>query len=194
MMNIRPSAAIRKNYNEISELCKRTGEPVYLTKNGSGNLVVMDIEAFARRKSMLKLKEKLMQSEIDIQKGRTYSVEETASAMRKAVAEVSNAGKNKLYTVKITETAWEMLIFHVRFLANVNVPAANRLIDTFVETADSLAVMPEHNTWLEYDAIPFQKYHKLLFGKQYTAFYQIQENTVYVTAVMNCRQDYVWLL
>ena len=91
MMNIRPSAAIRKNYNEISELCKRTGEPVYLTKNGSGDLVVMDIEA--RRESMLKLKEKLMQSEIDIQKGRTYSAEETASAMRKAVAEVSNAGK-----------------------------------------------------------------------------------------------------
>lgn len=60
MMNIRPSAAIRKNYNEISELCKRTGEPVYLTKNGSGDLVVMDIEAFARRESMLKLREMLL--------------------------------------------------------------------------------------------------------------------------------------
>ncbi len=81
-MQIRPSAAIRKNYNEISELCKRTGD-----------LVVMDIEAFARRESMLKLKEKLMQSEIDILKGRTYSVEETVSAMHKAVAETYNAGK-----------------------------------------------------------------------------------------------------
>jgi PHD/YefM family antitoxin component YafN of YafNO toxin-antitoxin module len=90
-MNIQPSAAIRKNYNKISELCKRTGEPVYLTKNGSGDLVVMDLEAFVRRESMLKLKEKQMQSEIDIQKGQTYSVEETVSAMRKAVAEVSNA-------------------------------------------------------------------------------------------------------
>ncbi len=92
-MQIRPSAAIRKNYNEISELCKRTGEPVYLTKNGSGDLVVMDIEAFAQRESMLKLREKLMQSEIDILKGRTYSVEETVSAMHKAVAEAYNAGK-----------------------------------------------------------------------------------------------------
>jgi len=53
----------------------------------------MDVEAFARRESMLKLKEKLMQSEIDIQKGRTYSVEDTASAMRKAIAEVSDARK-----------------------------------------------------------------------------------------------------
>jgi len=92
-VQIRPSAEIRKNYNEISELCKRTGEPVYLTKNGSGDLVVMDIEAFARRESMLKLKEKLMQSEIDIQKERTYSEDETVSAMRKVVAEAYNAEK-----------------------------------------------------------------------------------------------------
>lgn len=51
--------------------------------------------------------------------------------------------KNKPYTVKITETAWEMLVSHARFLANVSVPAANRLIDTFVEVTDSLAAMPE---------------------------------------------------
>ena len=92
-MNIRPSAAIRKNYNEISELCKRTGEPVYLTKNGKGDLVVMDVEAFSRRESMLKLREKLMQSEIDILNGRSYTVEETIAAMRNAIAEVVDAGK-----------------------------------------------------------------------------------------------------
>jgi len=91
MITIRPSATIRKNYNEISELCKRTGEPVYLTKNGSGDLVVMDIESFARRESILKLKEKLIQSEIDIQKGHTYSVEETIAAMRQAISEEEDA-------------------------------------------------------------------------------------------------------
>lgn len=87
MMNIKPSAAIRKNYNQISELCRQTGEPVYLTKNGEGDLVVMDVESFARRESLLRLKEKLMQSELDILKGRTYSVDETVAAMRQAVAE-----------------------------------------------------------------------------------------------------------
>jgi len=102
--------------------------------------------------------------------------------------------KNKPYTVKITETVWEMLVSHTRFLANVSVPAANRLIDAFVEITDSLATMPERNPWLEHDAIPFQKYRKLLFGKHYMALYQIQENTVYVTAVVDCRQDYSWLL
>lgn len=64
-MNIRPSAAIRQNYNEIAELCKRTGEPVYLTKNGEGDLVVMDIESFTRREKMLKLREELLQVEAD---------------------------------------------------------------------------------------------------------------------------------
>ena len=48
-MNIRPSASIRQNYNEIAELCRETGEPIYLTKNGKGDLAVMDIDSFARR-------------------------------------------------------------------------------------------------------------------------------------------------
>ena len=51
-MNIRPSAAIRQNYNEIAELCRKSMAPVYLTKNGEGDLVVMDIESFSRREKM----------------------------------------------------------------------------------------------------------------------------------------------
>ena len=58
-MNIRPSAVIRQNYNEIAKLCRQTAEPVFLTKNGEGDLVVMDIETFERREKMLKLREEL---------------------------------------------------------------------------------------------------------------------------------------
>ncbi|MCL2366613.1 MAG: type II toxin-antitoxin system Phd/YefM family antitoxin [Oscillospiraceae bacterium] len=90
MLNIKPSAAIRKNYNEISMLCKQTKEPVYLTKNGEGDLVVMDLETFARRESMLKLREALLQSEADIQNDRIRTVSDTATAMRRVIAEVSN--------------------------------------------------------------------------------------------------------
>ena len=57
-MNIRPSAAIRQNYNEIADMCRKTAEPVFLTKNGEGDLVVMDIETFNRREKMLKLRER----------------------------------------------------------------------------------------------------------------------------------------
>jgi PHD/YefM family antitoxin component YafN of YafNO toxin-antitoxin module len=70
-MQIKPSASIRQNYNEIAALCKSSGEPVYLTKNGEGDLVVMDIETFTRREKMLKLREELLAVEEDRIAGRT---------------------------------------------------------------------------------------------------------------------------
>ena len=69
-MNIRPSAAIRQNYNEIAEMCRKTAEPVFLTKNGEGDLVVMDIETYNRREKMLKLREELLAVEDDRLEGR----------------------------------------------------------------------------------------------------------------------------
>ncbi len=69
-MQIKPSASIRQNYNEIAALCKSTGEPVFLTKNGEGDLVVMDIETFTRREKMLKLREELLAVEEDRLAGR----------------------------------------------------------------------------------------------------------------------------
>lgn len=90
-MNIRPSAAIRQNYNEISEFCKQTGEPVYLTKNGEGDLVVMDIEAFTRREKMLTLREELLaveEARLNGEKG--FSIDEVATAMETAISGVLN--------------------------------------------------------------------------------------------------------
>lgn len=69
-MNIRPSASIRQNYNEIADLCRGTHAPVYLTKNGEGDLVVMDIESFTRREKMLALREQLLSVEEDRLAGR----------------------------------------------------------------------------------------------------------------------------
>ena len=62
-MQIRPSAAIRQNYNEIAQMCRESREPVYLTKNGEGDLVVMDIDSFTRREKMLALREELLRVE-----------------------------------------------------------------------------------------------------------------------------------
>ncbi|MBS3937180.1 MAG: type II toxin-antitoxin system Phd/YefM family antitoxin [Peptococcaceae bacterium] len=69
-MQIKPSASIRQNYNQIATLCKSSGEPVYLTKNGEGDLVVMDIATFVRREKMLKLREELLSVEEDRLAGR----------------------------------------------------------------------------------------------------------------------------
>ena len=92
-MNIRPSAAIRQNYNEIADLCRKTAEPVFLTKNGEGDLVVMDIETFNRREKMLKLREELLAVEEDRMRGsKGYSVEEVTAMMRNAIREAEGHG------------------------------------------------------------------------------------------------------
>jgi PHD/YefM family antitoxin component YafN of YafNO toxin-antitoxin module len=45
---IRPSADLRNNYNEISTLCHKYSEPVFITKNGKGDLAILSIETFER--------------------------------------------------------------------------------------------------------------------------------------------------
>lgn len=92
-MNIRPSAAIRQNYNEIAEQCRKTAEPVFLTKNGEGDLVVMDIETYNRREKMLKLRDELLAVEYDRMCGsKGYSVDEVAAMMRNAIKEAAGHG------------------------------------------------------------------------------------------------------
>ncbi len=92
-MNIKPSAAIRQNYNEIAQLCRSSQEPVYLTKNGEGDLVVMDIDSFTRREKMLKLREELLRVEEERLHGaKDYTLEEVISMMEDAVNEVRHAG------------------------------------------------------------------------------------------------------
>ena len=46
MPTIRPSADLRNKYNEISKFCHDHTEPVFITKNGQGDLAVMSIETY----------------------------------------------------------------------------------------------------------------------------------------------------
>lgn len=85
-MTILPSTSLRNQYNEISEKCKQTGEPIYLTKNGEGDLVVMSIAAYEKQKALLDLKERLLESEFQQRGGaKTYSLDELDAALRKIV-------------------------------------------------------------------------------------------------------------
>ncbi len=89
-MNIRPSAAIRQKYNEIADLCRKTAEPIFLTKNGEGDLVVMDIETYNRREKMIQLREELLSIEEDRIAGRSgCSLDELDAYLDEVIAEVS---------------------------------------------------------------------------------------------------------
>ncbi|CDX03416.1 prevent-host-death family protein [Desulfitobacterium sp. LBE] len=64
MPTIKSSTALRNDYSKISKLCHETGEPVYVTVNGEGDLAVMSIEAFEKRERTLEIREKLLEAQI----------------------------------------------------------------------------------------------------------------------------------
>ena len=81
-MMIKPSTSLRNEYNEISTYCKQNKQPVFLTKNGEGDLVVMSMEAYSYREEMLNLREKLLEAEAQrLSSARTYSVDEVDKMM-----------------------------------------------------------------------------------------------------------------
>lgn len=82
MSNILPVSDLR-NYNEVLKNCKK-GEPVFLTKNGRGRFVVLDIEDFEREKAEKKLLMKLHEAEDAVRGGNEWlSMDELKLAMEK---------------------------------------------------------------------------------------------------------------
>ncbi|MDR1909301.1 MAG: type II toxin-antitoxin system Phd/YefM family antitoxin [Spirochaetaceae bacterium] len=76
---IRPSSELRKNYNAIAEICRTRKAPVFLTKNGEGDTVIMDMETYSRR-------EEDLAARIARRSGvRDYTVEEFRQNMLKAI-------------------------------------------------------------------------------------------------------------
>jgi prevent-host-death family protein len=69
MPSIRPISDLRNNSNEISEFCRSSREPVFITKNGVGDMVVMSVETYERQQGQLELYAKLSETEQDIAAG-----------------------------------------------------------------------------------------------------------------------------
>ena len=88
-MYIKAYASLRNDYSAISNPAKETKEPVYITKNGEGDLVVMSIEAFEKREQMLALRDRVRQAEQERLTGKnSKSIAEARAILRNRMNEI----------------------------------------------------------------------------------------------------------
>ena len=85
---IRSSSDIRKNYNQIAEICRNKKVPVFLTRNGGGDTVIMDMETYMRREEDLDTAQYLMIAERARLSGtQGYTIDEFKQNMKAAIVE-----------------------------------------------------------------------------------------------------------
>jgi len=83
MPAIRKSADLRNNYSEISEFCHNYREPVFITKNGQGDLAVMGIETYEEMNGRLELYQKILIGLNQIKNGETIPEEKIMKKIKK---------------------------------------------------------------------------------------------------------------
>lgn len=85
---IKPISDLRNKFNKISEICHKRGEPVFITKNGEGSLVVMSLAVYERQKTLLDLYQKLGEAEYESLSGvKRISHNELMKKLREKVNE-----------------------------------------------------------------------------------------------------------
>ena len=91
---IKSSSELRKNYNSIAEICRTTKTPVFLTRNGAGDTVIMDVETYNRREDDLATAERLVMAERSRLLGtQGYTVDEFEKNMKEAIEKGAQHGE-----------------------------------------------------------------------------------------------------
>lgn len=101
---------------------------------------------------------------------------------------------NKKYKVIISNKAKQMLGTHIRFLAQADKAAAAKKKKQITDAMRSLSELPQRFPFFEDEYIPHNKYHKMFIEKWYLVLYQIKDDTVEIDYIIDCRQDYDWLI
>jgi plasmid stabilization system protein ParE len=98
------------------------------------------------------------------------------------------------YKVIVSDRIRQMLASDVWFMAQKSPSAARRVKNELMDAIRFLYQMPERLPFLEAEFIPPNKYHKMFVEKWYLILYQVKDQTVYVDYIVDCRQDYGWLV
>ena len=86
-MNLKPSTALRNEYQQVASLAKASGEPIIITNKGEADLVVLSVEAFEEREKMLNHRASILEAELSRLAGApTYSVEEIRARLKEKYA------------------------------------------------------------------------------------------------------------
>lgn len=101
--------------------------------------------------------------------------------------------ENRKYKVIVSDRAKRMLGTHIRFMSQVSREAASEKKKELMTAMRSLSKMPQRFPFFEEMYITPNKYHKMFVEKYYLILYQIQDDTVYVEYILDCRRDYSWL-
>ena len=102
--------------------------------------------------------------------------------------------ESKRYKVIVSDRAKRMLGTHIRFMVQVNKQAAAAKKKEIMTAMRSLSQMPQRFPFFEELYITPNKYHKMFIEKWYLVLYQIQDDTVYIDYILDCRKDYSWLV
>ncbi len=98
------------------------------------------------------------------------------------------------YQVIVSDRAARMLERHIRFLAQVSKDAARRMKNDILSEIRALNQMPFRWGFLDEPYIPANKYHKLPVADRYLVLYQVRDDRVEVDYILDCREDYRWLI
>lgn len=85
MDNIRPSADLRNKYGEMSRLCKETREPIFITVNGRGDTVLLNLADYRQMVSELELLRNLAEAEEDVRLGRVHDAGKALQDLREQI-------------------------------------------------------------------------------------------------------------
>lgn len=101
---------------------------------------------------------------------------------------------DKHYKIIVSDRAKRMLGTHIRFLGQVNKESAAKNKKLIISEIAPLSSMPKRYPFFDEAYITPNKYRKMLIDKYYLVLFYIADDTVYVDYILDCRQDYQWLL
>ena len=181
-MIIKSSTALRNDYGSISNLAHGAGEPIYITKNGEGDLVVMSIEAFEQREEALKLRAKLEAAEQGRLAGApAYTWRIPENGWRRSIV---------VAKIEILESAQRELEAIAELHMNLVGPnSARKITDRILDSLSRLERFPLSGS-LPRDAELLKSGYRYVIAGQYLCVYRLIVDTVFVYHIVHGASNY----